>query len=159
MRLVDVLAAFRRRWVIILACILICAGVAGIYSKFTTKIYRAATTISVTPARFDYGNGLAAQQLLANYAVNITGQDLLRQLDQQLKLDISPDVLAHNITATSDNTALTISLTVDDTDPNRAGRHRQQPDTTLSDQTDAIQPVAPQPGRGRADRPQCRRSQ
>ena len=120
MRLVDVLAAFRRRWVIILACIVMCAGVAGIYSKTTTKIYRAATTISVTPARFDYGNGLAAQQLLANYAVNITGQDLLRRLDDTLTLDLSPDVLAHNITATSDNTALTISLTVDDTDPNRA---------------------------------------
>lgn len=120
MRLADLLAAFRRRWVIILACIVICAGVAGIYSKTTTKIYRAATTISVTPARFDYGNGLAAQQLLANYAVNITGQSLLSELNQQLKLDMSPDVLAHNITATSDNTALTISLTVDDTDPNRA---------------------------------------
>ncbi|MGI8916169.1 MAG: YveK family protein [Chloroflexota bacterium] len=120
MRVVDVLAALRRRWLVILACALICGGVAGVYSKVTTRIYRAATTISVTPAKFDYGNGLAAQNLLSNYAENITGQQLLGQLDTQLKLDISPDILAHMITATSDNNSLTISLTVDDTDASRA---------------------------------------
>lgn len=120
MRIVDVLAAFRRRWLIIAACVLICGGVAGVYSKVTTKIFRAETTISVTPARFDYGNGLAAQQLLANYAENITGQQLLGQLNDSLQLDKSAADLSHMITATSDNTALTITLTVDDTDPNRA---------------------------------------
>jgi succinoglycan biosynthesis transport protein ExoP len=120
MRVVDLLGALRRRWFIIAACAILCAGVAGVYSKVTTKIYRAAAVISVSPAKFDYGSGLAAQQLLANYAVNITRPDVLSSLDKQLNLDISPTQLATMITATSDNTALTITVTVDDTDPNRA---------------------------------------
>lgn len=120
MRVVDLLGALRRRWFLIAACAIICAGVAGVYSKVTTKIYRAEAVISVTPAKFDYGSGLAAQQLLANYAVNITRPDVLSSLNNQLKLDISPSRLATMISATSDNTALTITVTVDDTDPNRA---------------------------------------
>jgi capsular polysaccharide biosynthesis protein len=120
MRIADVLGAFRRRWLVIAACALICAAIAGVYSKATTKIYRATTTISVTPAKFDYGNGLAAQQLLANYAENITGEQLLTQLNDSMTLDMAPAVLARMITATSDNTALTITLTVDDTDAKRA---------------------------------------
>lgn len=120
MRIVDVLAAFWRRWPIILACVVVCAGVAALYSKLTPKIYRASTVISVTAARFDYGNGLAAQQLIANYALQLSGQDLLRQLDQQLKLDKSPAELEQMIKASSDNTTLTINLSVDDTDAQRA---------------------------------------
>jgi polysaccharide biosynthesis transport protein len=126
MRVVDVLAALRRRWFVIVLCAVVCAGVAGVYSKTTTKVYRAVTTISVTPARFDYGNGLAAQQLLANYAANLTGETLLKQLDTKLQLDIAPDVLARMITVTSDNTVLTITLTVDDTDANRAANIANQ---------------------------------
>lgn len=120
MRLVDVLAAFWRRWPIILGCILVCAVVAATYSKLTTKMYRASTLISVTAAKFDYGNGLAAQGLLANYALQITGQDLLKQLDQSLQLDKSPAQLQKMITATPDNTTLTISVDVDDTEAQRA---------------------------------------
>ncbi|MCL4543962.1 MAG: Wzz/FepE/Etk N-terminal domain-containing protein [Chloroflexi bacterium] len=116
----DVLATFRRRWFVIVLLFVVCAGAAGVYSKLATKIYRASTLISVTAARFDYGNGLAAQGLLDNYAVQMTGQQLLGQLNQQLQLDKTPEQLAKEINAVADNTAFTIALSVDDTDPRRA---------------------------------------
>lgn len=120
MRFIDVLSAFRRRWPVILACLLLCAGAAGVYSKLATKVFRASTEISVTAARFDYGNGLAAQEQLANYAELMTGEDLLGRLNQQLQLDMSPAVLGKMIKVSSDNTKLTISVDVDDTVPQRA---------------------------------------
>lgn len=120
MRVVDFFLILRRRWFVVLLCFLVCAGVAGVYSKLATKYYRASTLLSVTAARFDYGNGLAAQELLDNYAVQMTGQQLLGELNQQLKLDKTPEQLAQNIHAVADNTAFTITLTVDDTDARRA---------------------------------------
>ena len=97
MRLADLLAAFWRRWPLILACSIVCAGVAGGYSKLSTKYFRASTVISVTAARFDYGNGLAAQQLIANYALQMTGEDRLLRLNQQLQIDKSPADLTEEL--------------------------------------------------------------
>lgn len=120
MRLVDVLGALVRRWPIIAVCCLIGAVVAGGYSKLSTKVYRASTLISVTASKFDYGNGLAAQQLLGNYALKIKSDDLLSQLDKQMKLDKSPADLKQAIQATTDNTNNTITIDVDDTEAQRA---------------------------------------
>ncbi len=120
MRLIDVLGALARRWPIIAVCCLICAVVAGGYSKLSTKVYRASTLVSVTASKFDYGNGLAAQQLLGNYALEIKSDDLLSTLDQQMKLDKSPADLKQAIQATPDNTNSTITIDVDDTEAQRA---------------------------------------
>jgi len=120
MRLIDVLGALVRRWPIIVVCCLICAVVAGGYSKLSTKVYRASTLISVTAAKFDYGNGLAATQLLGNYALMIKSDDLLSQLDKTMKLDESPADLKRAIQVTPDNTNNTITIDIDDTEAQRA---------------------------------------
>ncbi|MCL5946969.1 MAG: Wzz/FepE/Etk N-terminal domain-containing protein [Chloroflexi bacterium] len=116
----DITAALARRWYIILAFLVVCTGTAGVYSKLTTKFYRASVVISVTAARFDNGNELAAQALLANYAIQMTSDNLLTALNTRLQLDTPPRALAAMVHAIPDNMTLTITLQVDDTNAQRA---------------------------------------
>ena len=109
-----------RRWLVVVALMVIAAAVAGAYSKLQTKIYRATAVVSVTSARFDLGQGMAAAQLLSNFAQRMRRLELVTQVDDQLKLDVDPLVLQSHIKVTPTNESLTEQIDVDDSDPTRA---------------------------------------
>lgn len=113
-------AVLARRWLIVAILVVTAAVVAGVYSKLQTKIYRATAVVSVTSEKFDFGQGMAAAQLLSNFAQRMRRLELVTQIDNQLKLDLDPVVLQSHIKVTPSNESLTEQIDVDDSDPGRA---------------------------------------
>lgn len=113
-------AVLARRWLVVAILVVTAAAVAGVYSKLQTKIYRATAVVSVTSQKFDFGQGMAAAQLLSNFAQRMRRLELVTQIDNQLKLDLDPVVLQGHIKVTPSNDSLTEQIDVDDSDPVRA---------------------------------------
>jgi len=113
-------SVLNRRWLIVAILVVTAAVVAGVYSKAQTKIYRATAVVSVTSQKFDFGQGMAAAQLLSNFAQRMRRLELVTQIDNQLNLDLDPVVLQGHIKVTPSNDSLTEQIDVDDSDPGRA---------------------------------------
>src|SRR5579859_5139858 len=120
MRLSDYWTVLSKRWPILVLLIITTSLAAGVYSKLQTKIYRATSIVSVKPVRFDYGQQLAAAQLLGNYALQLRRPELVSRVDDQLRLDLDPQALRANINDTPTNENMVEQIDVDDSDPRRA---------------------------------------
>jgi capsular polysaccharide biosynthesis protein len=119
-RISDYWNVLVKRWPVLVALVAVTALSSYVYSKIQTKVYRATTTISVTSERFDNGQMLAAQQLLSVYAKLIQRDELVKRVDDQLKVDLDPLVLKGHIKVTPISESLLEQIDVDDSDPGRA---------------------------------------
>ncbi len=120
MRISDYWNVLVKRWPVLLVLVVVTALSSYVYSKLLTKVYRATSTVAVTSERFDNGQMLAAQQLLSVYAKLIARDELVKRVDDQLKLDLDPLVLKGHIKVTPISESLLEQIDVDDSDPTRA---------------------------------------
>lgn len=95
MEIRDYLSILRKRgWIIILLAVMAGLSAFGI-SRVQTQIYKAKATVSVVPARPDWGLGNTAKDLLRNFAVNIKTHKTARRVIDRAQLDMSTyDLLA-----------------------------------------------------------------
>ena len=95
MEIRDYLNILRKRGWIIIVLALLAAGAAFAISQVQTPAYKAKATVSVVPARPDWGLGNTAKDLLRNFAVNIKTHKTARQVIDAAQLDLSTyDLLA-----------------------------------------------------------------
>ena len=87
----------RKWWIIVLACVITVIS-AVIFSEVQPPIYRSSAMLQVTPARYDYGLGLATEMLLRQFANQIHTTSMAQQVIDELQLDIPPDKLLADVT-------------------------------------------------------------
>ncbi|MGQ9625559.1 MAG: YveK family protein [Anaerolineae bacterium] len=107
---------WKRCWIIILVA-LVAAISAYVFSKIQTPIYKASVQISINPARPDWGLAQTAKIMLRNYTVNMTTHTWAQRVIDALELDISTAKLLSMVTASSDDSNLTIQIDVKHQDP------------------------------------------
>jgi capsular polysaccharide biosynthesis protein len=87
----------RKWWIIVLACVITVIS-AVIFSEVQPPVYRSSAMLQVTPARYDYGLGLATEMLLRQFANQIHTTSMAQQVIDELQLDIPPDKLLADVT-------------------------------------------------------------
>lgn len=85
-----------RGWIVILLAVLV-AGAAAFYSKFFMhEIYQASITVSVRPARADWGLGQALSSLLRSLAGDITTHQFLGEVIDRGQFDTTTSDLLYS---------------------------------------------------------------
>lgn len=120
MELSDYFRILRQRgWLILLLAVLTAAAAFG-FSKIQTPVYKSSLRMLVQPARTDFGQAQAAQQLLRGYVQWIRSGYRAADVIDELKLDMTPGQLLSDVEVASDDSSFVIQLNVENTDPNLA---------------------------------------
>lgn len=119
MSLADYVALARRRWWVVALLALTAAGSAYLFSKLQTPLYRSSIRLEVS-GRLDYGNTLAIEKRLNQFAQRVKTTQMVREVDRNLRLDLGPESLSRMITVGTVPDALQIQIDVDDVAPERA---------------------------------------
>ena len=121
MELRDYLRVIRRRWMLILACVLVVTGVAAVVTFRTTPVYESQAKLFVSTADGStdgaYQGSLFSMQRVASYADLVDGRELSQRVIADLGLDVEPDDLSEQITATVVPETVNLEIAVEDTDP------------------------------------------
>lgn len=116
-----VMVLFKRWWIILLVAAMAVAG-SYIFTRFQPTIYVSSIKLLVIPARYDYGQTLAAGNMLRQFSVQVTAQDLVVRVIDELRLDTSVDTLKGNVTVSSIPEDFLILIDVYDRDADQAPR-------------------------------------
>ncbi len=111
-----------RGWIVILLAALV-AGAAAFYSKFFMhEIYQASITVSVRPARADWGLGQALSSLLRSLAGDITTHQFLGEIIDRGQFDMTTSDLLYSkkLFVKDQASDFTITITVRDPSPDVA---------------------------------------
>lgn len=117
------LAIIRARLPLIIACIVLAAVGAFLFSNVQAKVYEARATLIVgnsTSPNPDYTGLLVSQQLATTYATIATTRPVLDAVIAKVGLNTSPEELLKNITATTDTGQPLLTVTARDGDATRA---------------------------------------
>lgn len=121
----DYLRAFRRFWWLIVAAMVVGAGIGYVTMLSGTPQYQSTarlfvTTQSGTSVGDAYQNNLFSQERVVSYAGLATSEQVAARAIDQLKMPISPDELRSKITATPLPKTVLLDVTVTDPDPGLA---------------------------------------
>ena len=116
----DYLNVLRKRWWLILAVAVSAAVVGYGVSSLQPKVYEAATRLLMTPSRPDNGLLLAAKQAITSYPVRLQSQDFIARALADSNLGADPTTVLGELKVQVLPDSLTINITVDDPDPQRA---------------------------------------
>lgn len=113
--------ALRDRWWILVVAALLAAVAAYAYAKlpWVEPRWRSSVLIQAT-GRLDYGNFLALEKELRPLAEQMRQLSIMRQVNQNLHTDLSPDVVLEHTRAEPVQDSGQIRLDVEDSDPARA---------------------------------------
>lgn len=124
----DLLDLFRylkkKLWIIIAACAA-CALIGFVVSQLLiSPKYIASSRVYVLNRTNEngvvYSDFQLSSQLLNDYKVLITGQNVTKEVIDQLKLNMTPEQLAGKINVTAPDNTRVLQINVTDTDPQRA---------------------------------------
>ncbi len=101
----------KRGWIMALMAVITAISAYG-FSKVQTPVYRASVQISINPARPDWGLAQTAKIMLRNYTVNMTTHTWAQRVIDALELDVSTAKLLSYVTASSDDSNLTVQIDV-----------------------------------------------
>lgn len=120
MKINDYARILRQRgWLIILLALLTAVAAFG-FSKIQTPVYESNLRILVQPARTDFGQAQAAQQLLRGYVQWINSSYRAASVIDELKLDMTPNQLLSDFEVASDDSSFVVRLNVENSDPDLA---------------------------------------
>ncbi len=113
------------RWAwLILASIVVAAGIAFVVSKTTTPVYQAKSTLLIDEGPGgegnDYSNLLRAQRLALGYLEMMKTRPVLVEIISRLQLPLTPGELAERISVSAPPETPILVAMVEDTDPERA---------------------------------------
>lgn len=117
----DLLKIIRKRWFLILSCVIFTSATAAVISYYVlTPIYQAETQILVNQKstnieQYQWVQTIEADLRLINtYNVIITSPIILTKVIEKLELNQTPASLAQQITVTSANNSQVVNLVVID---------------------------------------------
>ena len=116
----------RKRWLMIMACLLIGGGAAYGFASIATPIYEAQTQLFVSAQSASMNladaaqGGQFTQQRVVSYTQIVTSPQVLQPVITQLNLNVTPDVLARQISASAPLNTVLIDIAVDSTSPTQA---------------------------------------
>ena len=120
MKINDYARILRQRgWLIILLAVLTAVAAFG-FSKIQTPVYESNLKILVQPARTDFGQAQAAQQLLRGYVQWLNSSYRAATVIDELKLDMTPNQLLSDFEVASDDSSFVVRLNVENSDPDLA---------------------------------------
>ncbi len=125
MELPDLLAALRKRWFVLVALMLIGAGVGSYQMSQATPIYRSTSKVFVSLARADTTAELVqgstyTQNLIASFAELATQPVVLTPVIDQLGLHTTAKALASSVQANAATNVVIIEISASSTDPQLA---------------------------------------
>lgn len=120
----DTLRIVRRRWLLILSCLLIAVAAAAVVTIRATPQYASTARLFVsTPGSGSvdaYQGGLFSQQRVTSYADLIKGKEVAQRVIERLDLSESAADLAGKVTSLVAPQTVIIEVSVTDPDPQRA---------------------------------------
>lgn len=151
MELRDYLRIVRRRWTLILVCVVVAVGVAaGVTFSMTPQYASSAKLfVSTTPSSSGeaYQGSLFSAQRVMSYADLVNGQELSRRVIDETGLAMEPTELAGKISASVVPETVILQITVEDDDPQQAQQLTQAVAVELTEFVDELETP---PGRSRA---------
>ena len=124
MELQDYLRIARRRWVLIVSCVVAAVGVAALVTFQTTPQYSSSARLFVSTSQNDTGDAyqgsLFSAQRVTSYADLTSGQALSRRVIDKVGLDMEPDELSAKIDATVRPETVILEISVTDPNPQQA---------------------------------------
>ena len=121
MELRDYVKVLRRRWRIMLACVVAVVALAVAYTASVTPQYASQVRLYVSSAQSNTSEALASgqlsQQRIASYADMIQGQEIAEAVVDELNLDISAGEVASKVSASVTPATVIMNITVLDPDP------------------------------------------
>ncbi len=122
----DYLKVLRRRWKIVLACLLLAPAAAAGVTLQMTPTYASSVRLFVSTTQSTtsdaYQGGLLSEQRAASYADLVTGPEIARAVVDRLDLKQDEASLRQQVTATVVPKTVIINVTVTDANPERAQR-------------------------------------
>lgn len=125
MELRDYFSIIRRRWLIVVAAIVVCVGASGLLTAVATPMYASTASLfvssaqSTTNSEFFQGGQFSAQRV-TTYAVLAKSRDLAVRIIDETGVNMTPAELIENVTASVVPETVTLELTVLDADPKQA---------------------------------------
>ena len=126
MKLTDYVRRIVARWRIIAAAVVAVVAVATVITLMVTPTYESTSRVFVSNSAQieDVGTqmaaGVYAQQKVLSYAAVASSATMAETVVDDLGLDVSPEALAQEISTSVEFGTVLISLSVTDTDPQRA---------------------------------------
>ncbi len=143
MELRDYLRIARRRWTLILGCMVAAIAVAGIVTFQMTPQYSSSARLFVSTSQSDssqaYQGSLFSEQRVTSYADLVSGQELSRRVIENLGIDMEPDELAEKIDATVVPETVIMEISVTDSSPKTAQQLTQAVATELAEYVDELE--------------------
>jgi capsular exopolysaccharide synthesis family protein len=168
----DYLRILRRRWALVLTCVLVTVAAAAVVTMRMTPQYDSTARLFVstpqTSASDAYTGGLFSQERVLSYADLITGEQVAQRVVERLNLEQSASDVSEQLTSSVAPETVILEITATDPDPRRAqrlagavaeefttmvpqlekgpGQRRSPVKATVVDEADvASEPVSPQP--------------
>ncbi len=129
MELRDYLRVLRRRWPLIVACLVITVATAGLITLNTTPKYQASSQIFVSTNSSSssdaYQGSLFSTQRVASYADLVAGKELAQRVIDAEGLELTPVELSAKVNAAAVPETVLLNISVTDPDPAIAQRLTQ----------------------------------
>ncbi|BCI51703.1 chromosome partitioning protein [Mycolicibacterium litorale] len=125
MNLLDVVKLLRSRWITICVTIVVSTFGAVVVTLLTTPLYQASTRLFVSTSAGSsvseiYQGNRFSQERVISYAELLMGDALAQRTIDKLQLDMRPDELRENVTASAKRDTVLINVKVLDESPVRA---------------------------------------
>jgi capsular exopolysaccharide synthesis family protein len=125
----DYLRIARRRWKLIIGCMMAAIAVASVVTFQTTPQYSSSARLFVSTSQSDssqaYQGSLFSAQRVTSYADLVSGREVSSRVIDRLGLDITPSALSDKISATVVPETVILQISVTDPNPRTAQRLTQ----------------------------------
>jgi len=125
----DYLRMIRRRWVLIVMCLLTCLAIAALITITATPQYSSSARLFVSTRQTDAGDayqgGLFSAERVTSYADLVSSRELAQDVIDDLDLKVSPADLAQQVSAAVVPETVNLELTVTDASARQAQRIAQ----------------------------------
>jgi capsular exopolysaccharide synthesis family protein len=125
----DYLRIIRRRWPLIVACLVITVALAGLITVRTTPQYQSTSQLFVSTSSNTssdaYQGGLFSTQRVASYADLVRGKELAQRVIAAEGLALTPSELSAKVTASAVPETVLLKISVTDPVPETAQRLTQ----------------------------------
>ena len=142
MELQDYWRTIRRRWGLVVGCLVLVIAVAAIWTWTVTPLYSSTTRIFVSTSQSDensaYTGNLFATQRVASYADLVTSNQLAERVAAELG-DRDPGDLREKVTATSVPETVILEIAATDADPESAAAIAQAYAEQLQDLVEELE--------------------
>ncbi|HEX6876402.1 MAG TPA: Wzz/FepE/Etk N-terminal domain-containing protein, partial [Nocardioidaceae bacterium] len=129
MELRDYLRIARRRWKLIVGCVVVALAVSALVTFRTTPEYSSSARLFVSTTQNDsadaYQGSLFSAQRVTSYADLASGRELASRVIDRLGLDMQPNELSDKVTATVVPETVILEVSVTDPNPRLAQRLTQ----------------------------------